>query len=72
MDFNVRLQFVHTNAHDAQLNKDPMDRWVVKIKEHPTAFDPSPWFNYQGDMYVGQEGASYQVTTELDNVDKLG
>ena len=49
-----------------------MNRWVVKIKEHPTAFDPSPWVNYQGDMYMGQEGSCYQVTTEPDNVDKLG
>ena len=72
MDFNVRLEFVHTNAHDAQLYKDPMNRWVVKIEEHPTAFDPSPWVNYQGEMYVGQEGACYQVTEEPDNVDKLG
>ena len=71
MDFNVRLEFVHTNAHDAQLYKDPMNRWVVKIEEHPTTFDPSPWVNYQGEMYVGQEGACYQVTKELDNVDKL-
>ena len=72
MGFNVRLEFVHTNAHDAQLYKDPMNRWVMKIEEHPTAFDPSPWVNYQEEMYVGQEGACYQVTTEPNNVDKLG
>src|SRR3569623_519311 len=33
MAFNVRLAFAKTNAHDAQLYKDPMNRWVVKIEE---------------------------------------
>ena len=64
MDFNVRLEFVHTNAHDVQLYKEPMNRWVVKIEEYPTDFDPSPWVNYQGEMYVGQEGACYQVARQ--------
>ena len=58
---NVRLVFARTNTQDAQLFKDPMNRWVVKIEEHPTAFDPSPWVNYQGEMYMGQEGVPYQV-----------
>ena len=72
MEFNVKVEFVQTNAHDAQLYKEPMNRWVVKIEEYPTTFDPSPWVNYQGEMYVGQEGACYQVKKEPDNVDKLG
>ena len=42
MLFNIRLVFARTNTQDAQLFKDPMNRWVVKIEEHPTAFDPSP------------------------------
>ena len=36
------------------------------------ALDPSPWVNYQGEMYVGQEGSCYQVMEEPNNVDKLG
>ena len=63
---------MRTNAHDAQLYKDPMNRWVVKIEEHPTIFDPSTWANYQGEIYMRQEGACYQVTIEPKNVDKLG
>ena len=59
MLFNVRLVFAQTNTQDAQLFKDPMNRWVVKIEEHPTAFDPSPWVNYQGEMFMGQEGVHY-------------
>ena len=72
MLFNVRLVFARTNTLDAQLFKDPMNRWVVKIEEHPTAFDPSPWVNYQGEMYMGQEGVRYQVVPKLDKVDKWG
>ena len=72
MLFNVRLVFARTNTQDAQLFKDPMNRWVVKIEEHPTAFDTSPWVNYQGKMYMGQEGVRYQVVMEPDKVDKWG
>ena len=48
MLFIVRLVFARTNTFDAQLIKDPMNRWVVRIEEQPIAFDPSPWVNYQG------------------------
>ena len=72
MAFNVRLAFARTNAHEAQLYKDPMNRWVVMIEEQPTAFDPAPWVNYQGDIYMGQEGVRYVVTKDPDNVDKWG
>ena len=70
MLFNVRLVFARTNTQDAQLFKDPMNRWVVKIEEQPKAFDPSPWVNYQGKMYMGQERVQYQVVTQPDRVDK--
>ena len=36
------------------------------------AFDPTPWVNYQGDTYMGQEGMRYVVTKDPDNVDKWG
>ena len=70
--FNARLVFVRTNTHDAQLFKDPMNWWVVKIEEDPTAFDPSLWVNYQGEMFMGQEGLCYQVVTKPNRVDKWG
>ena len=31
--FNMRLKFVKRNAHDAQLFRDPMGRWVVKVED---------------------------------------
>ena len=46
MAFNVRLVFARANILNAQIYKDPMNHWVVKIEEHPIAFDPSPWVNY--------------------------
>ena len=59
MLFKFRLVFARTNTHDAQLFKDPMNQWVVKIEEHPMNFDTSPWVNYQREMYIGQEGVCY-------------
>ena len=54
MAFNMRLTYVKTNNHGAQLFQDPMNRWVVRVEDTPTAFDGAPWVNYQGDLYMGQ------------------
>ena len=53
MAFNMRLTFVKTNNHKAQLFQDPMNHWVVCVKDTPTAFDVAPCVNYQGDLYMG-------------------
>ena len=72
MAFNVRLAFACSNIHNAQLYWDPINRWVLELEDQPMAFDPPPWFNFQGDTYLGQEGVRYQVVTNLENVDKWG
>ena len=72
MAFNMRLAFVKANSHGAQLYKDPMSRWVVKIEDVAMAFEANPWVNYQGDLYMGQGGERYVVTIYLENVDKWG
>ena len=72
MAFNMRLVFSKTNAHGAQLYKDPLDRWVVKVEDHPMAFEIAPFVNYQGELYMGQNGQRYVVTKEPENVDKWG
>ena len=72
MAFNMRLMFSKTNAHGAQLYKDPLDRWVVKVEDHPTAFEIAPFVNYQGELYMGQNGERYVVTKDPKNVDKWG
>ena len=72
MAFNMRLVFSKTNAHGSQLYKDPLDRWVIKVKDHPTAFEIAPFMTYQGELYMGQNGERYVVTKEPENVDKWG
>ena len=52
----VNLQFSQILCANS---KDPIYRWVVKIEEHSMNFDPTQWVSYQGDIYVGQEGACY-------------
>ena len=53
MAFNMQLTHVKTNDNGAQLFQDPMNCWVVCVKDTLTAFDAAPWVNYQGDLYMG-------------------
>ena len=46
MAFNMRLAFAKANSHRAQLYKDPMSQWIVKIKDVAMAFEANPWMNY--------------------------
>ena len=50
MAFNMRLTFAKANSHATQLYKNPMSQWIVKIEDIPTAFEATPWVNYQGDL----------------------
>ena len=49
-----------------------MKCWVVCVKDTSTAFDATPWVNYQGDLYMGQTRERYIVVIEPENVDKWG
>ena len=42
MAFNMRLMYVKTNDHGAQLFQDPMNYWVVRVEDTPTTFDAAP------------------------------
>ena len=53
MAFNMRLTYIKTNDHIAQMFQDPMNRWVVLVEDTLIAFDAAPWVNYQGDLYMG-------------------
>ena len=72
MAFNMRLEFAKANSYGAQLYKEPMSQWVVKIEDVATAFEANPWVNYQSDLYMGQGGERYVVTIDPKNVDKWG
>ena len=72
LEFNTRLKYDYTNAWGAEIYHDPMQRQVYKIANCPTPFEMTPWFNYQGDMYVGNDGARYKVTELPHMVDATG
>ena len=72
MTFNMRLTFVKTNNHGAQLFQDPTSRWVVCVKDTPTTFDVAPWVSYQGELYMGHSGEHYIVITKPENVGTWG
>ena len=72
LDYDGRLRFVMENNHGALICKDFINRYAVKIEDHVTIFDPAPWVNFQGDRYMGRDGAMYVLTENPDEVDKLG
>lgn len=45
---------------------------MVKVEDHITEFDPAPWVNFQGDRYMGQDGAMYIIVEKSNVVDTLG
>ena len=72
MEFNIKLKYDYTNAWGAEIYHDPMQRQVYKTADCPTPFEKAPWVNYQGDMYVGEDGARYEVTNHPHKVDGTG
>ncbi len=53
---------LYTNVHRAEIYKDPLGRYMFKSAEHRTPFNEMPMVNYQGDLYMGIDGARYEVT----------
>ena len=72
MTFNVMLQFQYANAQGADIYKEPMGRFAVKIADVLSTRHMNPWVNYQADMYMGEDGARYEVTEYPENVDIMG
>ena len=72
MDFDVTLSFLNTNAYGAEIYKDPLGRYTFKSAEYRTPFSELPLVNYQGDLYMGMDGARYEVTKHPNQVDALG
>ena len=46
--------------------------YTFKSAEHRTPFTETPMVNYQGDLYMGTDGARYEVTKYPELVDALG
>ena len=72
LEFNIKLKYDYNNAWGAEIYHDPMQRQVYKTTDCQTPFKKAPWVNYQGDMYVGEDGARYKVTDHPDKVDATG
>ena len=72
LEYDGRLRFLLENSQGALIYKDFINRFVVKIEDHTTIFDPAPWVNFQGDRYMGKDGSMYLLTEFPEEVDKLG
>lgn len=72
LQYNMALTYVTLNEQNARIYVDPFDRYVVKIADIDTPFNPNPWVNYQGDSYMGQWGERYVVTMDPEKVDDMG
>ena len=60
------------NNQGAFIYKDFINRNVVKVEDHTTIFDPTPWVNFQGDRYMGKDGSMFVLMEFPKEVDKLG
>ena len=72
LDYEIALMFVYTNVYGAEIYKDPLGRYTFKSAEHRTPFNETPMVNCQGDLYMGTNGARYEVTKYPEHVDALG
>ena len=46
-----------------------MSHFAIKIEDYHSHFDLAPWVNYQGDRYMGKDGATYLFIDNPDVVD---
>ena len=66
LEYEIALMFVYTNVYGAEIYEDPLGRYTFKSVEHKTPFHETPMVNYQGDQYMGTDGARYVVTNYHD------
>ena len=72
MEVRVELKYEAINNYGTLIYKDPLGRNVYKSAKHNTSFNESPKVVYQGDSYIGEDGARYVVTWGPLNVDSFG
>ena len=72
LDYDGRLRFHMENAHGAKIFRDCLQRYTVKVEDHPSDIDLAPWVNFQGDRYMGGDGCMYLLTETPEDVDQLG
>ena len=72
LEYDGRLRFHMENAHGAKIYKDFIQRFAVKVEDHPSDLDPAPWVNFQGDRFMGRDGCMYLITNTPYDMDQLG
>ena len=46
LEYDGRLCFHMENTHGAKIYKDFIQRFAVKVEDHPSEVDPAPWVNF--------------------------
>ena len=72
MEYNVKLKYVGVNAYGVHVYTDPLSRYLIRTAKSLTHIQANPWVKYLGDFYMGEDDACYVVTTDPENMDKLG
>ena len=56
-------------THGAKLYFDSMNNCAVKIEDIETPFELDVMVNFQGDQYMGKNGAKYLLTPHFEEMD---
>ena len=64
LDYNTKITYVRDNLCGALVYRDPQNRFLIKIEDQHTDYEATPFVNYQGDRYIGQQGEMYLVVEE--------
>ena len=65
LQFNMRLEFCWENAFGVKVYVDMWNNHAVKVNDPYNKFDLAPWVSYQGNYYMGIDGAIYNILTTL-------
>lgn len=72
LEYDFQIRYEKENLNRAKIYRDQNGQFMVKVEDHHTEFDPAPWVNYQGDRYMGKDGAMYLIIVNPKTVDFLG
>ena len=72
LEYDGVLRLYKENAQGAKIYRDFIHRFVVKVEDHASEFEPSPRVNFQGDHYMSEKGVMYLLIDDPESVDILG
>lgn len=68
----MKLKYIGVNAYGVHVYVDPLSRYLIKTTESLTHEQENRMVEYQGDLYMGNDGTCYVVTTDPQSREKLG